>query len=249
MDSALITTAEPQRAPALALTEAVAPVVLTVRSLLRTRMDVATALRNAQFEIRCVAAWDRLPEAVERIQADIVLVDMDVVEKETGEKSGQFSGHRLVTLLARLVARRPTALVVITRLDFAEIEDLARAGISALIPPQAGARRLVQLIQAAMERARERHRRASICPVATTPVADAAAPRDGAAQMPMPLLEVAQIAEMLRRFDERVKVKQLAAPREAAAPPAEAGAPAAQQRRTKPRRAARASKAKRDGGE
>ena len=246
MDAALITTAEPQCAPALALTEAVAPVVLTVRSLLRTRMDVATALRSAQFEIRCVAAWDRLPEAVERIQADIVLVDMDVVEQETAE-SGRLSGHRLVTLLARVVARRPTALVVITRLDFAEIEDLARAGISALIPPQAGARRLVQLIQAAMERARERHRRESVCPVATPPVADAAAPRGGTAQMP--LMEVTQIAELLQRFNEGLAVKQLAAPREDATPPAEASTPTTPQRRAKPRHAARASKAKRDGGE
>lgn len=241
MDTALIATVEPQRAPALALTGAVAPVVLTVQSLLRTRLDVATALHNAEFEIRCVVAWDRLPEAVERIQADIVLVDMDVVEQEAAQ-NGRLSGYRLVTLLAR----RPIALVVMTRLDFAEIEDLARAGISALIPPQAGARRLVQVIQAAMVRARERYRRGCICPAATVPVADVAAASDGAAQVQrMESIEVAQIAELVRGFTERLAVKQLAAPREEAAPPGKAIAPAVPQWRAKQRRSVRAGKATR----
>lgn len=240
MNTALIATAEPQRAPALALSEAVAPVVLTVQSLLRSRMEVATALRNAQFEIRSVAAWDRLPEAVERVQADIVLVDMDVVERETAQ-SGRLSGHRLVTLLARQLTRRPTALVVMTHLDFAEIEDLARAGISALIPPQAGARRLVQLIQAALERTRERYRRESVCRAVTVPVADAAVIPGGAAQQ-MQSMEATQIAELVRRFTERLAVKQLAAPHDETAPPAQASAPATPQRRVKQRRAARTSK-------
>lgn len=245
MDTALIATAEPQHAPALALSDPITPVVLTVQSLLRTRLDVATALHNAEFEIRCVVAWDRLPEAVERIQADIVLVDMDVVEQEAAQ-NGRLSGYRLVTLLARLLVRRPIALVVMTRLDFAEIEDLARAGISALIPPQAGARRLVQVIQAAMVRARERYRRGCICPAATVPVADVAATSDGAAQVQrMESIEVAQIAELVRGFTERLAVKQLAAPREEAAPPGKAIAPAVPQWRAKQRRSVRAGKATR----
>ncbi len=218
MGTAIITRAEPQNAPAHILTESVAPVVLTVQSLLRTRVELATALRNAQFDVRCVAAWDRLPEAVERIAADIVLVDMDVVDREAAD-SGRLSGHRLVTLLTRLLARRPTALVVMTRLDFAEVEDLARAGIHALISPQTGTRRLVQYIQAALERVRERYRRLSVCPVATVPVAVPAATSDGALPgVPgVPSMPVAQIAQILQRFTDGLAMKQIAAPPEEAA--------------------------------
>ncbi len=247
MGTAIIARAEPQNAPAHILTEAVAPVVLTVQSLLRTRAELATALRNAQFDVRCVAAWDRLPEAAERINADIVLVDMDVVDREAAD-SGRLSGHRLVTLLARLLARRPTALVVMTRLDFAEIEDLARAGIHALISPQTGPRRLVQYIQAAMERVRERYRQLSVCPVATVPVVDGAATSAG--MLPsVPSMPVAQIAQILQRFTDGLAMKQIAAPPEEVAPlDGMDTPPSTPQPRTKSRRTARASCSQRGNG-
>lgn len=251
MGTAIIARAEPQIASANMLTAAVAPVVLTVHSLLRTRTELATALRNAQFEVRCVAAWDRLLEAAERITADIVLVDMDVVEKEAAA-SGRLSGHRLVTLLARLLARRPTALVVMTRLDFAEIEDLARAGVHALISPQTGTRRLVQSLQTAMERVRERHRWSSVCPaVATVTVADGAATSDGTLPS-IPSMSVAQIAQLLQRFTDGLAVKQIAAPREEAVTPGDVDGvdapPSTPQPSTTARRASRAIGATRGEG-
>ena len=208
MGTASITTATPEVVPAQVVLEAVAPVVLTVQSLLNARAELVTALRDASFEVRCVTAWDRLPEAVEHNRADIVLVDMDVVDRER-TASGQLSGHRLVTLLARRLARRPTALVVMTRLDFAEIEDLARAGIHALIPPQTGTRRLVRYIQAALDRVRERHSRSTICPVDAVPLVDGAAPDTGA--------QLRQAAQLLQRFNDCLAIKQIAAPGEATA--------------------------------
>lgn len=253
MGTAIIARAEPQNAPAHILTEAVAPVVLTVQSLLRTRAELATALRNAHFEVRCVAAWDRLPEAAERINADIVLVDMDVVDREAAD-SGRLSGHRLVMLLARLLARRPTALVVMTRLDFAEIEDLARAGIHALISPQTGPRRLVQYIQAAMERVRERYRQLSVCPVATVPVADGAATSAGTLPT-IPSMPVTQIAQILQRFTDGLAMKQIAAPPEEVAPLGSMDGmdsmdapPSTPQPRVRSRRPAHASRSQRGDG-
>src|SRR5215469_6841452 len=96
--------------------EASEPVVLTARSWLRARADLAHALRNAQFDLRFVAEWDRMPEAVERIAADIVLVDLDAAEATSRTTRGP-SGYRLVSMLARQIAGRATALVVMTGLD------------------------------------------------------------------------------------------------------------------------------------
>jgi transposase len=146
-----LTSAEAARSCA----EAAAPVVLTANSLLRTRADLAQELHNAQLDLRFVADWDRMPEAVERIAADIVLVDMDAAEAASRDARG-FSAHRLVSMLARQLAARATALVVITRLDYAEIEDLARAGITALIPPRLAPRALVEHLYAALAHVRQR---------------------------------------------------------------------------------------------
>jgi hypothetical protein len=45
------------------------------------------------------------------------------------------SGHRLVSLLAKQLATRPTALVVMTSLDYAEVEELARGGVHVFLTP------------------------------------------------------------------------------------------------------------------
>lgn len=132
------------------------PVVLTAQPLLRSRPDLASALSRARLDVRAVASWERLPEGVERIAATIVLVDMDAADR--GDKGRHaLSSHRIVTLLARQLAGRDVALVVLTSLDFAEIEDLARAGVSALVPPSATTKALVGHLCAARARLQRRH--------------------------------------------------------------------------------------------
>jgi transposase len=135
--------------------DASAPVVLTAAPLLCARADLAQGLRNAQFELRFVADWDRMPEAAERIAADVVLVDMDAADAASQGTRGP-SGFRLVRVLARQTNGRPVALVVITGLDYVEIEDLARAGITALLPPRLTAKALVTHLYAAVARARHK---------------------------------------------------------------------------------------------
>jgi hypothetical protein len=126
------------------------PIVLTAQSLLESRADLAQALRDAGMELRGMVDWEQLPEAAERIPAAALLVDMDAVDDAHGGTQ-TLSGYRLVTLLARHLAGRPTALLVMTRLDFAEIEELVR-GIHALVPPSASSKELVAHIAAARRR-------------------------------------------------------------------------------------------------
>ena len=103
-----------------------------------------------------MATWSRLPEAVDRIQADVVLVDIDAADL-LYDGVHNLSGHRLVTLLARQLARRPVAIVVMTKLDFAEIEELGRSGVHAIVSPEIGGRALVEQLRIALGKAHGRH--------------------------------------------------------------------------------------------
>ena len=156
------------------LTEIAPPLVLTARSLPRSRPDLAPALAAVHLELRTVASWDRLPEAAERVRPDVILIDMDAADKSSGQ-SGQseqrhsLSGHRIVSLLARQCGTQ-AALVVLTRLDFAEIEDLARAGISDLLPPQMPAKALAARLCVAATRASARRSAAPAASYHQSPV-------------------------------------------------------------------------------
>jgi transposase len=132
------------------------PVVLTAQTLWRGRHDITARLRQENFDLRYVAAWNRLQEAIDCIQADVVLVDMDAAD-QMYDGIQNLSGHRLVTLLARQLQKRPIGLVVMTCLDFAEIEDLARAGIHAMVSPLMGAQSLIEQLRFALYCARRRY--------------------------------------------------------------------------------------------
>ncbi len=153
--------------------QAIAPIILTAQTLLRGRRDIRSSLRTARFDLRYVAAWKRLPEAIDRIQTDIVLVDMDAADVKY-EGATNISGRRLVTVLAHQLATRPIALVVMTRLDFAEIEDLVHAGIHALVSPMMSACSLIEHLRVALDSAQRRYdlssaRRASKDPAPNCP--------------------------------------------------------------------------------
>lgn len=154
------------------------PVVLTARPLLRARPDLAPALVAAGLTVRAVASWERLPEGAERIQPAVVLIDMDAADLG-GKEQRSLSGHRIVTLLARRLPNWHIALVVLTALDFAEIEDLARAGISALVPPDVSAKVLAGHLRAALARhnLRHHHRRDAAPRTVAAPLAGGSPPR------------------------------------------------------------------------
>jgi hypothetical protein len=156
MNSAVQEQSDLQSLPSDPSPQPAAPVVLTARTLLRGRSDITAGLRQENFELRYVAAWNRLPRAIDRIQADVVLVDMDAAD-QMYDGIQNLSGHQLVTLLARQLQKRPIGLVVMTCLDFAEIEDLARAGIHSIVSPRAGAPALIEQLRFALYCARRRY--------------------------------------------------------------------------------------------
>jgi transposase/DNA-binding NarL/FixJ family response regulator len=156
MNSAVQEQSDLQSLPSDPSPQPAAPVVLTAQTLLRGRSDITAGLRQENFDLRYVATWNRLPEAIDRIQADVVLVDMDAADQMC-DGIQNLSGHRLVTLLARQLQRRLIGLVVMTCRDFAEIEDLARTGIHAIVSPRVDARALIEQVRAALYCARRRN--------------------------------------------------------------------------------------------
>lgn len=137
--------------------------LLTAAALLRTRPRLAGTLR-AYYAVQFAPTWEELPDAIAQMPPDLVLLDMDrlvtFVDGDGGsEQPCAISGRRLVKLLAhQLDAQRahPAALIVLTALDYAELEDLA-PDISALLTPDTAPREVIASMDAVLARRVRRH--------------------------------------------------------------------------------------------
>ncbi|MBF6590365.1 MAG: hypothetical protein IVW57_07515 [Ktedonobacterales bacterium] len=131
------------------------PRVLTARPFVRAHSSLAHQLQTTGFELRTVRTWSQLL-TLTTPPPDAILIDYDAVGVGADGARAGVSAHRLVTLLARQLSQLPTALIVLTELDFAEIEDLAHVGVHAFISLSFGATGCVDLIRAALTRRRAR---------------------------------------------------------------------------------------------
>jgi DNA-binding NarL/FixJ family response regulator len=129
--------------------------VLSARSFCHTHDNLTRSLRKADLHLVTSASWEKLLLIPDDEAYDAVLVDMDAVERTCRNKHLTISGHRLVSLLAKHLATKPTALIVMTSLDFAEVEDLARSGVHAFLSPDATPHHCVEHIRAAISRVRK----------------------------------------------------------------------------------------------
>lgn len=153
MNSAVLQSSDLPILPTDPTLQTAVPVVLTARTFLRGRSDITARLSHENFDLRYV---DQLPEAVDRIPADVVLVDIDAADL-LYDGLQNLSGYRLVTLLLRQLAHRPIAVVVMTARDFAEIDELARAGVHAILSPAINSHAFVEQVRSALNHARRRH--------------------------------------------------------------------------------------------
>jgi AmiR/NasT family two-component response regulator len=110
-------------------------IILTALPLITSRPALGESLRAERCDLRVMRRWEELLEAIERHPPDAVLVDLDDVDRSRRDHLFGMSGHRLVSLLARVSAQHRSALLVQTALDFAEVQDLVRLGAHALIHP------------------------------------------------------------------------------------------------------------------
>ncbi|MEO7003746.1 MAG: hypothetical protein ABI068_18090 [Ktedonobacterales bacterium] len=179
-DRQAITAATPISTPATMRSQAPTPArtLLTAASVLRTRPQLAAALR-VHYAMQIVRAWEDLLNAIEQVQPDLVLVDMDrlvtvrddsadvadhtsVADVADSVRPCPFSGLRLVKLLARQLGEQATqrpqanALIVLTALDYAELEELA-PDIHAIIAPDMPPLRVIAQMDATLTRRAHSH--------------------------------------------------------------------------------------------
>ena len=129
-------------------------IILTALPLIISRPTLGESLRAARCDLRVMPRWEELLEAIEHHPPDAVLVDLDEMDRRRQDHLFGMSGHRLVSLLARLSAQHRYALLVQTALDFAEIQDLVRLGAHALIHPALADDQVSSHIHAALARMR-----------------------------------------------------------------------------------------------
>lgn len=114
------------------------PVIVTASALRRDHPALVAQLEAAGCTFSWVTQWAQLLHAEDVATANILLVDLDAANRASANAPVAPSGYRVTKLLAR-ATRTAGTLVVLTTLDFAEIEDLAHAGVRAFLDPRLNA--------------------------------------------------------------------------------------------------------------
>jgi DNA-binding NarL/FixJ family response regulator len=109
------------------------------------------------FEPRIVTRWEQLLDESERVTSGIVLLDLDEADRSSSLRSLGISAHRLCSLILRDLREKPAALILLTRQDYAEIEDLLLAGVAGLLHPRHDAEIMAARTQVALRRRQTAH--------------------------------------------------------------------------------------------
>lgn len=134
------------------------PTILTARALRRDHPVLVATLQEAGCTFSWVSQWASLLHAEDLPASGLVVVDLDAANRAAVAPSVP-SGYRLTKLLARSTRER-SALVVLTHLDYVEIEDLVLAGVRALVDPRLGAQECAaRILATATRQAPSRHER------------------------------------------------------------------------------------------
>ncbi len=138
--------------------------LLSMRSFPQLHSELFTKLcergfggATKPFEPQLFTRWEQLLDESERVTNGIVLLDLDEAERSSSLRALGISAHRLTSLILRDLREKPAALILLTRLDYAEIEDLLRAGVAALLHPRHDADILAARTQVALRRRQTAH--------------------------------------------------------------------------------------------
>jgi CheY-like chemotaxis protein len=118
--------------------------------------EVLLRLDASGYEVWTPSTGRAAVELAELTPPDIILLDLDGMY-EIGQAI-KVSGFRVLHLLGRLKRERPVAVVVMTSLDFAEVEGPVRASADGFINKPIEPTRLIERLQGTLDRVRLRHR-------------------------------------------------------------------------------------------
>jgi CheY-like chemotaxis protein len=118
--------------------------------------ELALGLGDAGYSLCTAWTTHKALELAEQSPIDVVILDLDG-RYEVGGNSTVVSGFRLLHLLWRLTRGRPVALVVISALDYAEVEGAVRERADDFINKPVGGMQLLSRLRGALSRVRARH--------------------------------------------------------------------------------------------
>ncbi|HLW01029.1 MAG TPA: response regulator [Ktedonobacterales bacterium] len=108
------------------------------------------------YDVWAVTTGRAAVELAEQTPPDIILLDLDGMYEITS--AIKVSGFRVLHLLGRLRNGHPMAVVVMTRLDYTEVEGPVRASADEFVNKPIEPVQLLQRLQGALARMRARYR-------------------------------------------------------------------------------------------
>lgn len=120
------------------------------------RAELSLHLGASGYEVWAASTGWAVMELAEQQPLDGILLDLDGMY-EAGQEQAMISGFRVLHLLGRLTRGRPVAVVVITSLDFAEVEGPVRASADDFVNKPVEPALLIRRLQGALERVRARY--------------------------------------------------------------------------------------------
>jgi len=139
------------------------PVVLTVAPGEITRLEIQVNLSASGYALYAASTVRQALELAEQATLDVIVLDLDE-RYEAGWEGVMISGFRLLQLLRRVTSDRPVALVVMTGLDYAEVEGVLHSSADALVNKPLLAEQLSGRLRAALERVRRRVQQSACLP-------------------------------------------------------------------------------------
>ncbi len=127
-------------------------VVLPVEASQTARAELLLCLEAAGYDVWAAPIGRAAVELAEQAPLDMILLDLDGRYEISPEV--MVSGFRVLHLLGRLTRERSVAVVVLTGMDFAEVEGPVRANADDFINKPIEPAQLIQRLRGALERLR-----------------------------------------------------------------------------------------------
>ena len=133
------------------------PAILAITPRSTDQPAFAHYLEASGYEVYTASTASEAMDQAEQLPLDVIVLDLDGYYG-TSRDCLMISGFRLLYLLRRLIGERPIALMVVTELDYAEVEGAVCAHADALVNKPVTPGQLLARLRAALERVRSRCR-------------------------------------------------------------------------------------------
>lgn len=146
------------------------PQLLIVMPARAGRTEFSERLSEAGYAVAITEVACEALDYAEQAPLDGIVLDLDALY-EVGAGQAMLSGFRLLELLWRAVRARPTALVVLTALDYAELDDVLRRRVDALLDRSSTPAQILARLEAALAKVSQRRQSGGLALAVSPPAA------------------------------------------------------------------------------